>query len=101
MPHGLVDLHDHLVRVQDQGGHLAGAVLCGKQVDGLPPRSLRLIDQADRADVLVSCCPKVASKGVRERAPLDFTLSDGGGFDAAPRMDDGLFDGCALARGEM
>src|SRR6266511_5516200 len=98
--HGLVDLHDHLVAVEDERRHLARAVLRREELDGFPPRPLGLIDQPKGSDVLVARGPEVSPERVGEGPPLDLAVPDGGGLDAASRVDDGLVDGGTFARGE-
>ena len=59
VPHGFVDLHDDLVAVEDERGHLARAVLRREQLDGLSPRPIGLLDQPEGSDVLVARGPEV------------------------------------------
>ena len=66
VPHGFVDLHDDLVAVEDERGHLARAVLRREQLDGLSPRPIGLLDQPEGSDVLVARGPEVTPERVGE-----------------------------------
>ena len=96
----LVDLQLHLTRVEHQGRDLARALGRGEQRHGLGTDTFGLLDQAQRADVLVAGRLHVSAERVRVAAPLHVTVGDRDGLDAAARVRDHLLDRGAVARSE-
>ena len=96
-----VHLEDDLRRVEDDGRHLARAFGRPQQRDGLAGDALRLLREAQRADVLVPGGPDMAPKRVGKGPTLHLAVADRGELDAAARVDDRLLDGRALAGREV